>query len=637
MTGGMLLQHNDLVEVIRIAQQHGRPVAVGGPGVTSVPDGYRHADFQVLGEAEGIIDKFIAAWERGERKGVFEAEKFTADVTKSPIPRFDLLNFDNYLYIGVQFSRGCPFTCEFCDIIELYGRVPRAKTNAQMLAELDRLYELGYRGHVDFVDDNLIGNKKAVKAFLPELARWLDAHGFPFEFTTEASLNLADDPELLRLMNEANFFGVFVGIESPDPETLIAMRKKQNTRRNIAESMHRIYARRHVRHRGVHRRLRQRERLDRGRHDRADRGGRDPGRDGRTALRAAEHAARAPARAAKAGCTRCPSSFRAITATSARSGSTSRRCARGARSCATMNASCSRIYEPEAFAGRLRRLAGLLDNSNRKRQTRASDARRKLGGVAMLQRLVAGVPEPREVFRQALSHCLVEQSAVGALAHLADGALSASRAVLAPRDPRDRAQDRAARCRAGHRARARSRRAGVVCADSCGDREFRNSVALTQFAAEARDDGAANHDQRQLFYSFCLDEVVPDDHLVRAIASVLDLSWVHKELAPYYSTTGHPSIDPVLIRMLIVGYVFVIRSERALCRQRRGVRTCGAGAGAAAGVKLATMLRVRDTIAEWISVLRSISTCASRRRNWCSSPRNAVPGCSRARPRTSTS
>ena len=130
----------------------------------------------MLGEAEEIIDEFIAAWERGAREGVFEAEKFQADVTKTPIPRFDLLKFDHYLYIGVQFSRGCPFTCEFCDIIELYGRVPRTKTNAQMLAELDALYRLGYRGHVDFVDDNLIGNKKAVKAFLPAPeAHWLEA------------------------------------------------------------------------------------------------------------------------------------------------------------------------------------------------------------------------------------------------------------------------------------------------------------------------------------------------------------------------------------------------------------------------------------------------------------------------------
>ena len=200
------------------------------------------AIFESLAKPNRVIDKFLEAWEAGERQGVFEAEKFQVDVTKSPIPRFDLLKFDDYLHIGVQFSRGCPFTCEFCDIIELYGRVPRAKTNAQMLAELDELYRLGYRGHVDFVDDNLIGNKKAVKAFLPELAKWLEAHDYPFEFTTEASLNLADDAELLRLLNRANFVGVFVGIESPDPATLIAMRKKQNTRRSIAQSIHKIYA-----------------------------------------------------------------------------------------------------------------------------------------------------------------------------------------------------------------------------------------------------------------------------------------------------------------------------------------------------------------------------------------------------------
>ena len=117
----------------------------------------------MLGEAEGIIDDFVAAWEAGERAGDFHAPKYQVDVTKSPIPRFDLLKFEDYLFVGVQFSRGCPFTCEFCDIIELYGRIPRTKTAPQMLAELDTLYALGYRGHVDFVDDNLIGNKKAVR------------------------------------------------------------------------------------------------------------------------------------------------------------------------------------------------------------------------------------------------------------------------------------------------------------------------------------------------------------------------------------------------------------------------------------------------------------------------------------------
>ena len=213
-TGGMLPQQSDTLDVVDFSHVHGKPVVVGGPGVTSCPHLYQAADFRVIGEAEHIIGNFIEAWDAGAREGQFEAEKFQTDVTRSPIPRFDLLKFEDYLHIGVQFSR-CPFTCEFCDIIELYGRVPRAKTNAQMLAELDELYRLGYRGHVDFVDDNLIGNKKAVKAFLPELAKWLEARDYPFEFTTEASINLADDSELLELMECANFVGVFCRHRKP--------------------------------------------------------------------------------------------------------------------------------------------------------------------------------------------------------------------------------------------------------------------------------------------------------------------------------------------------------------------------------------------------------------------------------------
>ena len=242
MTGGMLNQQPDCLYLIELCHSLGKPVAVGGPDVSSSPHLYTSADFQVVGEAEDVIDDFVAAWERGERSGVFTAEKFQADVTKTPIPRFDLLDMSQYLYICVQYSRGCPFTCEFCDIIELYGRVPRAKTNAQMLAELDRLYELGYRGHVDFVDDNLIGNKKALKLFLPALIAWQQAHDYPFEFSTEASMNLADDNDLLEMLKRANFFAVFIGIESPDPETLKQTSKKQNTRRNMAENIHKLYS-----------------------------------------------------------------------------------------------------------------------------------------------------------------------------------------------------------------------------------------------------------------------------------------------------------------------------------------------------------------------------------------------------------
>src|SRR6476620_2529790 len=241
MIGGMLNQQPDFIYLIDLAHLHGKPVCLGGPDVSSSPHLYADADFQVIGEAEHIMVHFIAAWESGERKGVFIAEKFKIDVTQSPMPRYDLIKFDHYLFIGVQYSRGCPFTCEFCDIIELYGRVPRTKTTLQILDELDRLYALGYRGHVDFVDDNLIGNKKAMKQFLPRLKEWQEEHNYPFELSTEASVNLADDDVLLHMMRDANFFALFVGIESPDPETLAAMRKKQNTRRNLVDSIHKIY------------------------------------------------------------------------------------------------------------------------------------------------------------------------------------------------------------------------------------------------------------------------------------------------------------------------------------------------------------------------------------------------------------
>ena len=240
LTGGMLPQQRETLRLIEVAHAHGTPVVVGGPDVTSSPHVYADADFKVLGEAEGILGEFLEAWAAGAEQGVFEAKGFP-DITASPVPRFDLLKFDQYLHLGVQFSRGCPFNCEFCDIIELYGRVPRTKTNEQVVRELDALYTLGYRGHVDFVDDNLIGNKRRVKELLPVLQRWLEWRKHPFEFTTEATINLADDPELLRLMKETNFFAIFVGIESPDPDTLIHMQKRQNTRRVLQSNIEQIY------------------------------------------------------------------------------------------------------------------------------------------------------------------------------------------------------------------------------------------------------------------------------------------------------------------------------------------------------------------------------------------------------------
>lgn len=241
MTGGMLPQYSDTLTVIALAQARGRPVVVGGPDPTSSPERYAAAEFRVLGEVEEVMAEFVAAWESGARRGLFRAEPFSVDMTTSPIPRFDLLNPRYYNYFSMQFSRGCPFNCEFCDIIELYGRRPRVKTADQVLAELSALWDLGYRGQVDFVDDNLIGNKKALRQLLPRLIAFQEERGYPFKFSTEASINLADDDSLLDMMRRANFFWIFVGIESPDTDTLVQTQKKQNTRRSLADSVHKLY------------------------------------------------------------------------------------------------------------------------------------------------------------------------------------------------------------------------------------------------------------------------------------------------------------------------------------------------------------------------------------------------------------
>lgn len=240
MFSGMITQQLHLFQTHKRVQAMGKTTMIGGPDVSSNPDIYKEFDIRVIGEAEGIIDEVVAAIRAGTREGIFTAPLHSVDVTKTPIPRFELLEFSNYMNINVQLSRGCPFLCEFCDIIELFGRKPRSKTDDQILAELDRLHALGYRGYVDFVDDNLIGNKKTVKAFLPKLVQWQKDHGYPFEFSTEASLNLADDDVFMGMMRDAGFFAVFVGIESPDPEVLVKMQKKQNTKRDIARCIHKI-------------------------------------------------------------------------------------------------------------------------------------------------------------------------------------------------------------------------------------------------------------------------------------------------------------------------------------------------------------------------------------------------------------
>ena len=238
--GGMLSQQAGILDVIAEAKERGKYVAVGGADPTSQPDVYCEADARVLGEGEFSIPLWIESWRAGRPRGTFEAGGWP-DLTQSPVPRFDLIDFNDYIEVGVQFSRGCPFHCEFCDIIELYGRTPRVKTTDQFLRELKFIYELGYRGWVEIVDDNFIGNKRQVKPMLRELEKWSREKRYPFFFSTEASMNLADDLELLDLMRQVDFRFVFMGIETPDPDLLALTQKQVNTMKPIAERVQRVH------------------------------------------------------------------------------------------------------------------------------------------------------------------------------------------------------------------------------------------------------------------------------------------------------------------------------------------------------------------------------------------------------------
>ena len=241
---GMIVQKGDMAAQIQRAKKRHLPVAVGGPFASSTPDApeLAHADYKVLDEGEITIPLFVDALNRGETSGRFGAEGLKPDVTTTPVPRYDLLDLDVYSEMSVQFSRGCPFQCEFCDIIVLYGRKPRTKSPEQLIAELQRLYELGWRRSVFLVDDNFIGNKRNVKLLMPMLRDWQLEHGFPFSFATEASVDLAEDPDLMKMMVECRFESVFLGVETPDAASLETAQKLQNTRSSLEESVECITA-----------------------------------------------------------------------------------------------------------------------------------------------------------------------------------------------------------------------------------------------------------------------------------------------------------------------------------------------------------------------------------------------------------
>jgi len=229
LSSGMLVQEQSMHEILARSRELGRRTVLGGPACTTSPERFDDADCLFLGEAEGRVEALVAAIEGRSCEGrVLHPPAARPSLHEVPVPRFDLLDVRQYRSMCIQTSRGCPFMCEFCDIIEIFGRVPRVKQPAQVLAELDALRKLGYRGEVFIVDDNFIGNKKAVRPILSELASWQRQGGAPFTFYTEASLNLAEDDDLIQAMHAANFTSVFIGIETPDEEALKKTRKGQN-------------------------------------------------------------------------------------------------------------------------------------------------------------------------------------------------------------------------------------------------------------------------------------------------------------------------------------------------------------------------------------------------------------------------
>jgi radical SAM superfamily enzyme YgiQ (UPF0313 family) len=238
---GMSVQRTRMREILQELKRRGVFTVVGGPWVTVREDYFGdQADVVFVGEAEETWPRFLNEWQSGRHGRRYEQAERT-DMTRVPVPRYDLLKMRHYLFGSLQFSRGCPFQCEFCDIIVTFGRRPRLKTTVQIIAELEALQ--AQRMKIAFiVDDNLIGNKHAIKPVLREVANWQRKHGYPFTFFTEASIDLADDAELMQLMVDANISSVFVGIESPNENSLRETKKFQNVRpgSTLVERVHAI-------------------------------------------------------------------------------------------------------------------------------------------------------------------------------------------------------------------------------------------------------------------------------------------------------------------------------------------------------------------------------------------------------------
>jgi radical SAM superfamily enzyme YgiQ (UPF0313 family) len=236
---GMVVQRESARHIVARCQESGVKVVAGGPLFTSEYEQFEGVDHFVLNEAEVTLPPFLADLEGGCARKVYTTSDF-ADIQETPVPLWELADMGRYASMNMQYSRGCPYNCDFCNVTALFGHRPRTKSAQQIMAELDRLYELGWRGHVFFVDDNLIGNKRRLKSeLLPALIAWQKGKK-KMPFNTEVSINLADDEELMRMMVEAGFDMVFIGIETPDEESLAECSKNQNKNRDLVADVKRI-------------------------------------------------------------------------------------------------------------------------------------------------------------------------------------------------------------------------------------------------------------------------------------------------------------------------------------------------------------------------------------------------------------
>jgi len=233
-------QKKSTKKIINIVKKMKKPIIAGGPLFTTGWEEFTEVDTFVLGEVEDIFSVFIKDLKNCTLKKIYSNEK-SPDIRKTPIPDWDLINMPNYYSMSMQLSRGCPYNCEFCDVVQLNGRISRMKSKQQLIAELDSLYHIRWRGKVFFVDDNFIGNiAKIKKEYLPSIIEWQKKKKYPFTFNTQVSINLADDDELMELMTNAGFVTIFVGIETPNTDSLKETGKHQNRNRDLVESVKKI-------------------------------------------------------------------------------------------------------------------------------------------------------------------------------------------------------------------------------------------------------------------------------------------------------------------------------------------------------------------------------------------------------------